>query len=122
MSDDQPPRLPADPGPDWWPRFGWRQAARWTLTGFLFPMAIFIAIWAILIVLLSITSGAFLSETAVSQGGTSAAVIYIFVAGSIVVTQIFRGGAKWSTFFRLLGFAIATVVQWNLFFTIIPQN
>lgn len=114
MSDDQPPRLPADPGPDWWPRFNWRQIAGWTLEGLLIPLAIFVGVWIFASIFLSLSSGAFLSEEGVRNGGTIAIFGYFLTGGAIVLTLIFNEGAKWRTFFRVIGFTIAIVVQWKL--------
>lgn len=114
MSDDEPSRQPADLGPDWWPRFDGRQALRWTLKGFLVPLAVFVTIWTVASVFSSVSSGAFLSAEGIRNGGTIAIVGYYLTGGTIVLTLILNQGARWRTFFRIIGFAMASMVQWNL--------
>lgn len=114
MSDEQPTRSPNDPGPDWWPRFGWRTAAIWVLQGFLVPLGIYLGIWLLTSTGISITSGEFFSENAIRNGVLIATLGLVLSGGSMGFALVMSQGAKWSTLFRFVGFALSIFVQWQI--------
>ncbi|OZB14370.1 MAG: hypothetical protein B7X53_14010 [Hyphomonas sp. 34-62-18] len=114
MSEDQPSRQPTAQSPNRWPRFDGRQALRWTLEGFLVPLAVFVTVWMAASIFSSMLSGVLLSAEGVRIGGNVAVFGYYLSGGTIVLALMLTRGVRWRTFFGVIGFALASAVQWNL--------
>ena len=114
MSEDISPPAPKNPGPDWWPRFTWRQAGIWLLQGFLVPVIVFLGVWLVATLVLSVSGDTFFGAESVHQGGLISMLGFSLTGGAIILTQIFQSGVRWRTAFRVVGFTLAMITQWHL--------
>ena len=78
------------------------------------PLAVFVTVWMAASIFSSMLSGVLLSAEGVRIGGNVAVFGYYLSGGTIVLALMLTRGVRWRTFFGVIGFALASAVQWNL--------
>lgn len=114
MFSDQPPRPEGSPGPEWWPRFGFKQAALWTLKGFAFPTVAYLGIWIIGLIWVGFDTGWPPEKSWFAKAGVFPMLGSFLSGGSIALTLAFTNGAKWGTLFGVIGIIAAITLQWRI--------
>lgn len=103
---------PDDDGPDWWPKFSFREGLIWLAQGFLLPLVITIATFALGFMATFVSSGFREFEESIKTGRELILLGLLFSGGAASLNLVIQSGFRWKTALRIFGLLLGIPAYW----------